>query len=81
MLPTLKDGLSVFVSEKMVPEVGDIIVVKHPKKEDLVLIKRCIKKTDKGMWIEGDNPENSTDSRQLGWFSEKGCIGVVTSIF
>jgi nickel-type superoxide dismutase maturation protease len=80
MLPTLKSGISVLVSTTQHPKAEDIVVVMHPQKIDLVLIKRCVQKTEQGLWLEGDNPEKSTDSRQLGWFPKRDCIGVVTSI-
>ena len=46
-------------------QVGDVIVFEHDGKEK---IKR-IKHTDplKGVFVVGDNPQASTDSRTFGW--------------
>jgi len=55
---------------------GDIVVVEHPERPRLEIVKRVVNVsgdvTPDGfplvdqVWIEGDEPESSTDSRQFG---------------
>ena len=79
MLPTLKPETYVFVCEQTNPQEGDIIVAYHPHKPQLLLIKRLESISAKGLWIIGDNPQYSTDSRSFGWVPEELFIGVVCS--
>lgn len=58
--------------------VGDVVVVQHPQRKgtvckrvlglpgDQVLYKKLLVIPDGHLWIEGDNPANSADSRQYG---------------
>lgn len=75
MEPTFIDGdWVIYVSHKN-PELGDIISFDCFHKCDLNgqtvhPVKRIIKIDDKGnYWLEGDNKENSYDSRYYGWLS------------
>ena len=56
---------------------GEIVVAWHPHRPRLRLIKRLSQRDADGFWLEGDNPAESTDSRQLGWFPSDRMIGVV----
>lgn len=49
------------------PEVGDVVVCRHPFQPSLVVIKRITElQSDGGMFLRGDNPDESTDSRSYG---------------
>ena len=44
------------------------------------MIKRLRWCDANGFWLEGDNPDKSTDSRQLGWIDPENLIGVVVGV-
>jgi nickel-type superoxide dismutase maturation protease len=50
--------------------VGDVVVVEHPLRPGFLLVKRAIRLTDDGWWIEGDNGAASDDSRLFGPVAE-----------
>ena len=79
MLPTLLEGHSVLYSPHTRPKENLIILFRHPN-QDLILIKRCIKVEEDRFWVEGDNPQKSTDSRHFGWVPQNCFIGSVTSL-
>jgi len=55
---------------------GDIVVVEHPERPGLEIVKRAVNVSGdvapdgfalvNQVWIEGDEPESSTDSRRFG---------------
>lgn len=62
------------------PPLGHIVVALHPQKPDLRMIKRLRRCDAAGLWLEGDNPAESSDSRQLGWIKPEEMIGVVVGL-
>ena len=60
--------------------LGRIVVARHPRRSDLRMIKRLRWCDANGLWLEGDNPAESTDSRQLGWIDPGNLIGVVVGV-
>lgn len=76
MLPTLKPGQDVLVWCWFVnPQVGDLVVF---KKDNKYMIKRVHKVYDRTLYgMSGDNPNESTDSRQFGWINKSKIIGKV----
>ena len=78
MSPTLKNKETVLTIQYwfIKPKLRDIVLCKHPITEKL-LIKRLIKQDKSLFWIEGDNKEESTDSRDFGWVERKFIIGKV----
>lgn len=62
MLPTYKPGDLVLGWKKFKPKVGDVVVVMF----DRPRIKRVKQVLADGVWVEGDNPDHSSDSRDLG---------------
>lgn len=77
MLPILKDGDMVLVKPSESYQIGDIVVAQHPFKQSVVLIKRVSEIHEKGLFLVGDNPVESTDSRTLGNISQKDILGKV----
>jgi len=55
------------------------VVAWHPTASGRRLIKRLIRIDASGLWLEGDNPDASTDSRQLGPLPVNLLIGVVVA--
>ena len=77
MEPTLSEGDVVLISSLPYlfknPKVGDVIILKREK----YIIKR-ITKADRGkFFVEGDNKNESTDSKDFGWVLKKEIFGKV----
>lgn len=50
------------------PQVGDVVLARHPARRGVRFIKRVAEVRDDGCWLLGDNVEASTDSREIGAF-------------
>ncbi len=86
MLPLLKPTDEVLVDPHAYrhspPQPGDIVIARHPLRPTVRLIKRVITDTDRGDYIlQGDNPQESTDSRVFGAVPAGHILGRVTSRF
>ena len=80
MQPTLEPGDRVLVRRlrrEPLPSLGSVIVTWHPQRSELRLIKRLSRVDRTGLWLLGDNPAESTDSRQLGAVPTNLMIGEV----
>ena len=80
MQPTLEPGDRVLVRRlrrKPAPSLGSVVVTWHPQRSELRLIKRLSRVDSTGLWLLGDNPTESTDSRQLGAVPTNLLIGDV----
>jgi len=80
MQPTLEPGDRVLVrrlGRKPAPSLGSVVVTWHPQRSKLRLIKRLSRLDSTGLWLLGDNPAESTDSRQLGAVPTNLMIGEV----
>ena len=79
MLPILKDGNAVLIDPKEKVATGDIVLVNHPFKKSVKILKRVKNFDDKGdLFLVGDNEEESTDSRTFGAVPLKYLIGKAT---
>lgn len=75
MRPTLEDGdwlMMRTVRDGRQVRAGQILLLERPDRPGLVIIKRAVRRTADGWWVEGDNAEASDDSR---------CFGVVPDRF
>lgn len=73
MLPTLTSGkLVVFVSRR--PRVGDVVMFRHSGHEK---IKRVARLDDGRLYVLGDNPVASTDSRDFGWLGLESVVATL----
>ena len=82
MYPCLRPNDRVLVKRWSLQQpagLGQIVVAWHPHRNGLRLIKRLARCEGKAVWLEGDNPHQSTDSRQLGWLDRDRLIGVVVA--
>ena len=80
MQPTLEPRERVLVrrlGRKTAPCLGSVVVTWHPQRSKLRLIKRLSRLDSRGLWLLGDNPGESTDSRQLGAVPTSLLIGEV----
>ncbi|MFE9635875.1 nickel-type superoxide dismutase maturation protease [Streptomyces sp. NPDC006463] len=68
MVPTLVHGDQVLVRYGAVVRPGDVVVLRHPFQQDLLVIKRAVERRPGGCWwVLGDNPYNETgDSTVYG---------------
>jgi signal peptidase I len=76
MRPTLEPGdwALAIVPERVGP--GDVVVIQHPERPGFEIVKRVVTVLGDGapdgtgrvgrVWLEGDDPSSSTDSRAFG---------------
>lgn len=76
MEPDFRPGDYLLVLRWGEPQSGEAVVARHPETGEPVL-KRLTGKRGAGMWLEGDSPLQSTDSRHFGPVSRSGLVGRV----
>ncbi len=86
MLPLLQPGDEVLVNiwayKRSPPQIGDLIVFRHPDRSHLQILKRIVSiEENESYFVLGDNLAESNDSRTFGLVSPKLIIGKVTSRF
>lgn len=74
MAPTYRPGQLVFAWRLRKPRIGDVVIVRH---HQLELIKRVSQIEDGRVYLLGDNPIESTDSRHYGWLPLASILGIV----
>ncbi|HEX8100917.1 MAG TPA: signal peptidase I [Actinomycetota bacterium] len=87
MEPTLRAGDYLIAIRSERPRRGALVVVKHPARPRLDLVKRVTgvpgdhvdghRLSDREHWVVGDNPAASTDSRTLGPIPDGMVRGIV----
>jgi len=85
MRPTLSPGDYVFVNRWAYlvrePKEGDIVVFRSPEAHGLLLIKRVVRVVDRErVFVLGDNPDRSRDSRHFGPVPRRAIVGRVWTI-
>ncbi|GHH54392.1 nickel-type superoxide dismutase maturation protease [Streptomyces candidus] len=67
MVPTLLHRDQVLVHYGAEVRPGDVVVMRHPLQQDLLIIKRVVDRREGGWWVLGDNPDDEVvDSRSFG---------------
>ncbi|GAA1916184.1 nickel-type superoxide dismutase maturation protease [Streptantibioticus ferralitis] len=66
MVPTLHHGDQLLVRYGAPVRAGDVVVLRHPLQQDLLIVKRAVERRDTGWWVLGDNPFAESDSRMFG---------------
>ena len=62
------------------PQVGDVVIAHHPARSDIKIVKRVMNITEDGrLFLVGDNPAETTDSRDFGHVPIDEILGKVTS--
>ncbi|MFI5412762.1 MAG: nickel-type superoxide dismutase maturation protease [Candidatus Micrarchaeales archaeon] len=74
MEPTLHEGDYVIVNKRATARKGDIVVSKHPMK-NIFIIKRVKKVGEDSVFLNGDNVEESIDSRHFGAVDKNSIFG------
>lgn len=86
MFPLLNAGDEVLLDarayRKEGPQVGDVVVLRHPEKAGLKMVKRVTAvRADGWCFVMGDNVAASHDSRVFGYVSPEQIIGRVVCRF
>ncbi len=66
MEPTLRAGDWIVARADGRAGVGDVVVLEHPHRPGMLIVKRVARTDDDGFWLLGDAPGASTDSRHFG---------------
>ncbi|MFG2893942.1 nickel-type superoxide dismutase maturation protease [Streptomyces sp. NPDC048248] len=66
MVPTLQPGDQLVVQYGAAVRPGDVVVLRHPFRQDLLIVKRAVRRDEGGWWVQGDNPYVRNDSREFG---------------
>lgn len=74
MAPTYDHGQIVLGWRLSKPRVGDVVIARHHRVE---IIKRIDQIDNEQVYLLGDNPQESTDSRQFGWLPITAVIAVI----
>jgi nickel-type superoxide dismutase maturation protease len=78
MLPALRPGDCLLVSQRSRIGVGDLVVARRPQVEGLLLVKRAVRRADGGWWLLSDNAAAGLDdSRVFGVVPDAGVVGKV----
>lgn len=83
MFPQLSEGDTVLVNpyayKHKCPQAGDLILIKHPYISGVTMIKRVERVESRGrLYVRGDNPKESTDSRAFGLILPDAVLGQIT---
>jgi phage repressor protein C with HTH and peptisase S24 domain len=66
MAPTFSDGDALFVYRTRRVRRGDVVLARFRSRPDLLVVKRAIRPSGRGWWVEGDNVFVTDDSRKYG---------------
>ncbi len=82
MQPTLLDGDEVLVAAygRRAPQRGDVVLLQHPLHSDVRVIKRVASLEADRVFVQGDNPAQSTDSRSFGGVPRSNILGRITLV-
>ncbi|MCL6672816.1 nickel-type superoxide dismutase maturation protease [Streptomyces panaciradicis] len=77
MVPTLYHGDRLVVQYGARIRPGDVVVLRHPFQQDLLVVKRAAERREGGWWVLGDNPYAGGDSTDYGTVPEDLVLGRV----
>ena len=80
MLPAYRDGDTALVDTgacvDLLPQPGDVVLAAHPFQSGVRMVKRVDHITQDGrVFVVGDNPSESTDSRTFGALPPSKILG------
>lgn len=86
MSPCLQSGQEVLVDlhayKYISPKVEDIVYLRHPLRADTHMFKRVSRlEDDQALTVLGDNPAESSDSRQFGSVRNEHILGKLVCSF
>ncbi|MER7759404.1 nickel-type superoxide dismutase maturation protease [Streptomyces sp. NPDC097619] len=76
MAPTLVDGDRLLVSYGARVRPGQVVVLRHPFQQDLLVVKRAVERRPGGWWVLGDNAFAGGDSTDYGTVPEELVLAV-----
>ncbi|MFK4143846.1 nickel-type superoxide dismutase maturation protease [Streptomyces sp. NPDC004065] len=77
MVPTLHHGDRLLVQYGARVRPGDVVVLRHPFQQDLLVVKRAAERREGGWWVLGDNAYAGGDSTDYGTVPEELVLGKV----
>ena len=77
MVPTLHHGDQLVVRYGARVRPGDVIVLRHPFQQDLLVVKRAVERREGGWWVLGDNAYAGGDSTDYGTVPDELILGTV----
>ncbi|NEA44482.1 nickel-type superoxide dismutase maturation protease [Streptomyces sp. SID11385] len=77
MLPTLRHGDRLLVRYGARVKPGDVVVLRHPFQQDLLIVKRAAERRGAGWWVLADNPWAGGDSNDYGVVPQELVLGRV----
>ncbi|MEV6999380.1 nickel-type superoxide dismutase maturation protease [Streptomyces sp. NPDC093982] len=77
MVPTLHNGDLLVVSHRGRIRSGDVVVLRHPFQQDLLVVKRAAERREGGWWVLGDNAYAGGDSTDYGVVPDELILGKV----
>lgn len=66
MEPAVRNGEWWIVQRAAALEPGNVVMMRHPQRQQLTVVKRLDHLTSEGWYVRGDNPYLSEDSRHFG---------------
>lgn len=66
MVPTLEHGDWLLVRYGARVRPGDVVILRHPFQQDLLVVKRAVERREGGWWVLGDNAFAGGDSTVYG---------------
>ena len=79
MSPTLRPGDKILVDPQAAIRTGDIVAAGHPFKTATKVVKRVLSLDEGRVFLSGDNPAESTDSRAFGTVGRDQLLGKVVA--
>ncbi|WP_405877328.1 MULTISPECIES: nickel-type superoxide dismutase maturation protease [unclassified Streptomyces] len=77
MVPTLYQGDWLLVLYRGRIRPGDVVVLRHPFQQDLLIVKRATDRRDGGWWVLADNAFAGSDSNDYGVVPDELILGKV----
>ncbi|WP_405642035.1 nickel-type superoxide dismutase maturation protease [Streptomyces uncialis] len=77
MVPTLYHGDQVLVRYGARVRPGQVVVLRHPLQQNLLIVKRAVERRRGGWWVLADNPTAGADSTVYGTVPEEFVLGRV----
>ncbi|MDX3577601.1 MULTISPECIES: nickel-type superoxide dismutase maturation protease [unclassified Streptomyces] len=77
MVPTLHHGDQLVVHYGARVRPGDVVVLRHPFQQDLLVVKRAAERREGGWWVLGDNAFAGGDSTDYGTVPDELVLGRV----
>jgi nickel-type superoxide dismutase maturation protease len=75
MAPTMLNDEWWVVRRTSALRPGDVALLVHPGRPDLLIVKRVVRRETGGWWVLGDNPAASDDSRGFGVVPDANVLG------